>query len=101
MSYIHKDVHKITVDGDIAEMDMERHKSELIRTMQDQLRVDGHIPLLDMDPQFSVGYDFERDVRTFTLSVFGIKGDNPWDYSGVLSGRAIKKSTTNPKSPQS
>lgn len=94
---MHKDVRKLTVEGDMIDKDMERHKSELVKVLYDQLRDDGHVPLLDMDPQFTVDYDFERNVRVFTLSVFAIEGENPWTYSGVSNGRLIKRYTTNPK----
>lgn len=98
---MHKDVRKMTVTGQMVDTNVERHKNEMVKALYDILRDDGHIPLLDIDPQFTVDYDFEQDCRVFTLSVFGIEGDNPWEYSGVLSGRPIRKSTPSHKSQQS
>lgn len=94
---IHKDIRRLTIEGELADSDMERHKEEIIKTLYDILRDDGHMPLLDMDPQFTVSYDFDKDVRVFKLSVFGVQGEKPWDYSGVFGGRAIKKYTANRK----
>ncbi len=95
--YQHSDVEKISVEGEIFAEDLWRHKEEIIKAVEDSMRDAGIVPLLDITPHWTQVYDFERDLYKFTLSVFGVKGENAWEPAGVYNGRPLQRSIPSPK----
>ena len=93
---MHDEIIRYSLDGDITDANLETHKSQLVEFVETQMRDDGVVPSLDLDPGFTLEYDHERDVFRFALSVYGVyigrEGDL-WGTAGVTSGKKIMKST--------
>jgi hypothetical protein len=72
-NFHHRPIHRFVFDGEIYdESAIGRFKLEYIKTLQTQIRIDGYVPRLDIDPDFTIQYNSEREIFEFTLSVYGV-----------------------------
>lgn len=93
---MHDDIIRYSMSGEITDANLESHKAQLVSFVETQMRDDGVVPSLDLDPAFTLDYDHERDVYKFVLSVYGIyvgTGGDLWGTAGVTSGKKIMKYT--------
>jgi len=93
---MHEEIIRFSMDGEITDSNLESHKAQLVEFLEDQMREDGVVPSLDLDPGFTLEYDPEREVFKFRLSVYGIyigMGGDLWGTAGVMNGKKIMKST--------
>lgn len=42
------------------------------RLLIDEMRTKGYVPVLDLDPQFSLKYNIEKDQYNFNLEMYGV-----------------------------
>ena len=42
------------------------------RTLLQQMRDRGYVPILDLEPQFSIKYNEKKDTYSFNLEMFGV-----------------------------
>lgn len=93
---MHEEIIRYSLDGEITDANMESHKNQLVQFLEVQMREEGVVPSLDLDPGFTLEYDHTREVMKFELSVYGIyigeKGDL-WGTAGMTSGRKVMKHT--------
>ena len=93
---MHDEILRYSLDGEITDSNLESHKTQLVEMLEMQMRDDGVVPSLDLDPGFTLDYDPERDVFKFELSVYGIyvgrEGDL-WGTAGMTAGKKIMKHT--------
>lgn len=89
---MHEKVYDFTLEGEIADGNLVQSKAELIKAIEDGMRDGGYVPLLDIDPQFTLTYKPEEEKYDFVLTVYGVENDNPWEISGVMYGKTIKSS---------
>jgi hypothetical protein len=43
-----------------------------LKLLTDEMRSKGYVPVLDLDPQFSTKYNFEKDNYSFQLEIYGV-----------------------------
>ena len=69
----HKPIKKFYLEGIIADDSMVgRLKQEYIRILTVEMRLAGYIQRLDIDPDFTIGYNEQRNVFEFQLTVYGV-----------------------------
>lgn len=93
---MHDEIIRYSLDGEISDTNLEVHKQSLIHFLEGQMREDGVVPSLDLDPGFTLEYDHAGEVFKFALSVYGIyvgKGTEVWDTAGMTSGKIVKTYT--------
>lgn len=93
---MHEEIIRYSMDGVITDANLENHKSQLVEFIENQMREDGVVPSLDLDPGYTQAYDPEKDEFTFTLSVYGLyigKAGDLWGTAGVTSGKKVMKHT--------
>ena len=52
--------------------DMVRLKEMYLKLLIDEMRSNGYVPVLDLDPQWCVKYNHLKDNYTFQLEVYGV-----------------------------
>jgi hypothetical protein len=73
VSFHHKTIKKFDLDGIIYDDSViGRLKIEYIRLLTSELRLSGYVPRLDIDPDFTIGYNEEKEHFEFRVSVYGI-----------------------------
>lgn len=93
---MHDEIIRYSLEGEITDANLESHKTQLVEVVETQMREDGVVPSLDLDPGFTLDYDHESDTFKFVLSVYGIyvgKEGDLWGTAGVTSGKKIMKYT--------
>jgi hypothetical protein len=60
--------------GGVIKDDSSIGRSRLLyeRTLLQQMRDKGYVPVLDLDPQFSIKYNESKDNYSFNLEMFGV-----------------------------
>jgi len=90
-SYHHKPIRRFYLDGIIHDDSMiGRLKEEYVRLLISQMKLSGYVPRIDLDPDFTIGYNELKNFFEFKLSVqavyagkrksewiAGIDGTNP------------------------
>ena len=80
--YHHKAIKKFYLDGVIHdEAAIGRLKLEYIRLLVSEMRLSGYVPRLDLDPDFTIGYNDKKKVFEFELSVHAVyagKRNSEW-----------------------
>lgn len=91
---MHDEIIRYTIAGEIADRNQESTKERMIEWLETQMREEGVVPVLDLDPQFSREYISERNVFAFSLSVYGtfVGGERAWPVAGVMNGMTITRS---------
>jgi hypothetical protein len=96
----HKPVKRFNLEGTIHdESAIGRLKNEYIRLLTVEMRLNGYVPRLDINPDFTIYYNNEKQYFEFILSVYGVyvgKRKSEW-IEGVDETRAI----STPKSKSS
>jgi hypothetical protein len=68
----HKSIKSFNLEGIIKDdASIGRLKIEYIRLLTIQMREDGFVPRLDMDPDFTIYYNSDKEYFEFTLTVYG------------------------------
>lgn len=93
------DIHKFTEDGVTRSEDRVMKKGFVTNRIIENMRGEGYVPVLDMYPMMQTEYWPEKDLFKYTIVVYGVKADNPWNYEGWLEGRFLP-ATTKTKSKQ-
>lgn len=72
-TYHHRPIKRFGLDGTIHdEALIGRLKLEYFRLIDAEMRVAGYAPRLDIDPDFTIRYNSEKQYFEFTLSIYGI-----------------------------
>lgn len=93
---MHEEIIRYSMSGDITDSNLENRKSQLVNFLETQMRDEGVVPSLDLDPGFTLDYDTARAVFRFELSVYGVyvgKEGDLWGTAGVTGGKRIMKHT--------
>ncbi len=71
--YHHKPLKKFYISGVIQdEALLGRLKIEYIRLLVSEMRLSGYVPRLDLDPDFTIGYNDIKNFFEFELSIHGV-----------------------------
>ena len=69
----HKPIKKFSLDGQIHdESAIPRLKIEYIKLLVSEMRLSGHVPRIDINPDFTLLYDNRRQLFNFKITVYGI-----------------------------
>lgn len=49
-----------------------RQKEYFQKLLEDQMKDSGYVVVLDLDPQFYISYNIDKDTYNFILDIFGI-----------------------------
>jgi hypothetical protein len=72
-NFHHKSIKKFHLSGSINDESMiPRLKNEYIRLLVSEMRLSGYSPKIDIDPDFTIEYNEEKEIFKFELSVYGI-----------------------------
>jgi hypothetical protein len=55
-----------------SDSDMVRLKEMYLKLLTDEMRSHGYVPVLDLDPQWSVKYNHQKDNYSFQLEIYGV-----------------------------
>jgi hypothetical protein len=88
----HKPIKRFGLDGIILDdAQIVRLKSEYIRLLWVEMRLSGYVPRLDIDLDFTIEYNQEKEYFEFELSVYGVfvgKRKSEW-IIGLDGSKAI------------
>ena len=100
---MHDDIKRFPLDGEIGDANVVEEKARLVAFVESQMRDDGYIPALDMEPQFTRSYKPDTETYAFVLSVYGIYVGKAkaWDVAGMMGGKIITKYIPPVRSKQS
>lgn len=92
---MHDEIIKFSLDGEIADTNIVQQRERLIEFVENCMREEGAVPVLDLDPQFTLDYDSATEVYKFYLTVYGVYlgKEEAWQVSGTTSGTKTKKYT--------
>ena len=69
----HKPIKRFALDGIIIDDSaIYRLQQEYTRLLVSEMRLSGYAPRIDIDPQFTLSYNENKNYFEFTLSVYGI-----------------------------
>lgn len=69
----HKKLKSFSLDGNINdEAATPRLKTEYINLLISQMRLSGYVPVLDIEPDFTIQYNENKKYFNFKLTVYGI-----------------------------
>ena len=90
---MHENIKRYTIEGNT--LDSMQNRDWLIKSLETQMRDEGYVPSIDLDPQYTLEFDGGLDWFGFKLSVYGvyIGEDESWNVSGVTSGKKIMMPT--------
>lgn len=87
---MHKDIVRFTEEGSFkSDADMYRTRCNLERIIEDKMRAQGYIPVLDLCSDWSISYLESSDQYTFVISLYGVESDQD-KAAGYSNGRFIK-----------
>jgi hypothetical protein len=68
----HKSIKRFSLDGIIKDdISIGRLRQEYTRLLRSEMRLNGYAPRLDIDPDFTIYYNQDKDYYEFILSVYG------------------------------
>lgn len=97
---MHDDIKTFTLEGELADSNLVQEKDRLVEFLEGQIRDLGSVPVLDLEPQFTLEYLPKSETYEFTLTIYGvpIEGeDDAWSLAGMMNGKIIPKDTQKDK----
>lgn len=85
------------LEGTIREENIDQEKDRVEAFTRMSMLDEGYVEVLDIDPQWTLHYDFQKNVFDFKLTMYGVEVEEAWRYSGWMSGQLIERSTPKPK----
>jgi hypothetical protein len=93
---MHDEVTRFPLEGVLTDkLNLAQHKERMVHFLEGDMRDNGFVPLLDMEPHYTQSYDPAGEHFVFKLSVYGVfvGKEKAWDVSGMMSGKIIPKYT--------
>lgn len=73
MNFHHKPVKTFHLEGQIYDDNaIIRMKDEYVRLLSLEMKHDGYVPRIDIDPQFTIEYVEQKKIYNFKLTVYGV-----------------------------
>lgn len=95
---MHENIRRFYLDGEVKYEFLSKIRDTFQKTLEDQMREDGYVPVLDMDPQLTQQFNAKTGNFKVAMSVYGAHiGEDAWLVSGIMGGKKIPKHTQNPK----
>jgi hypothetical protein len=68
-----RNIKSFYINGTIkSDSDMVRLKEMYLKLLTDEMRSNGYVPVLDLDPQWSIKYNHLKDNYSFQLEIYGV-----------------------------
>ena len=92
---MHDDIIRYPLEGEIADTNIVQEKERLLHFVEMQMREDGVVPNLDLEPQFTLDYNPDTETYRFSLSVYGmyVGKAEACKVAGLTYGTAIQRHT--------
>jgi hypothetical protein len=98
--FLHKPIKRFHIEGEIGDDSaFPRLRNEYINLLNTKMRIEGYVPRIDIDPEFSLSYNGKS--YEFVLSVYGSyvgKKKAEWiiglDGNRAISSQKIKSGTS-------
>lgn len=90
---MHDKIEPFHLSGEIMESALLKEQERIVEFLEGSMRDDGYIPVLDIDPQWSLEYEVDKGIYKFDLTIYGVKEENAWDYAGTMNGKLIPRTT--------
>ena len=100
----HKRIKRYQVAGTFRDdSDIIRLRAQYESLLVQSMRGDGYIPVLDMDPAFSVSYNNEINEWSFVLTIHSVFVGKvkAWEIEGCSNGKMLPRSIQRGKSKKS
>jgi hypothetical protein len=96
---MHEDIKTFSLDGEIGDSNLIEGKERLINFLEVSMRDCGAVPVLDIEPQFTLDYQPDKETYKFMLTLYGVHvgEEAAWETAGLMSGRKIMKHIQKPK----
>lgn len=92
---MHNEVKRFGLTGTITSDRFVSARAALIKDVEDSMRDEGYVPLLDLHPQFTREYDPHTETFSFEVSVYGayVGEEESWQIAGMTNGTRVERST--------
>lgn len=98
---MHENIKRYSLTGEVKYEYLSQVREELERTVEDQMRLEGYVPVLDMDTQLTQSLRPDGNFSV-TMSIYGAYvGDKAWKTAGLMTGKPIMRYIPKAKSKQS
>lgn len=99
---MHEDIKTFSLEGELKDSNLVKIKETLIRELESMMRDNGYAPVLDIEEQFTLDYEGDREIFKFRLTMYGVPVEgNAWRVAGTMHGKQIMRYIMKPKSSQS
>lgn len=83
-------IRRWTYVGEYTEVKLIQTRDTLNRAMLDEMRDEGYIPLLDVNPVWATTYlGGERFQYKLTMQGVHVGKERAWDYQGMMDGKLV------------
>lgn len=90
---VHNDIKRFGLTGTITSDRFVVAREALLKDVEDSMRDEGYVPVLDLHPQFTREFDVDSETFTFEISIYGAYvGDESWHIAGMTNGTLVGKS---------
>lgn len=92
---MHDDIKRFHLTGTITSDKFVSARESMIKDVEDGMRDEGFVPVLDLLPQFTRNYNAEEANFTFTISIYGVYvgEERAWLIAGMNSGLEVQRYT--------
>lgn len=92
---MHDDIKRFGLTGEITSDKFVSARESLIKEVEDEMREEGYVPVLDLIAQFTRSLDPLRGVFHFELSIYGVYvgEEESCRVAGITNGTRVQKST--------
>lgn len=92
---MHDDIKRFGLTGTITSDRFVSARDALVREVEDSMRDEGFVPVLDLIPQFTRSYEPETETFSFEISVYGtyVGEEESWQVAGTMNGIPVAKYT--------
>ena len=91
---LNRNIKSFYINGTInSDSDIARLKEMYEKLLLDEMRTKGYVPVLDIDPQFAIKYNHEKDNYNFHLEMHGVfvGKRKSWEIEGFSGQNYIKR----------
>ena len=88
---MHDNIRAFHLRGEIPDSNLIAEKKKLVDELETTMRDNGHAPVLDLNPQFTL--DYKDDKYQFRLTVYGVKVKDAWAVTGISDGKILNSTT--------
>ena len=90
---MHEDIKTYTLEGEVDDTNLIATKERLVHFMENMMREHGAVPVLDIEPQFTLDYIESKQLYSFKLTLYGVYvgGEEAWQLAGLMNGKPIMR----------